>query len=323
MLNSIFESTPLSMTPEGSLNHLAIDASLLPKEDPLRHEDNLLASQMVSRQAFVHLLQSLNHPLQDNLRGFLTQFTADNSADYAVFSLFAHRFAAVINTARAGQHWRQGSPFQQALAAHWHDIQTLVISGGLTSHQFGIQLATTLEELVTGLAVITSPWGGLTALYGLAQTYASHDDLLVLDFGATGIKRGIAHKYGNHIEMLPDLKVKTFKHDGLIRAPQLQAILQQTREILPHSMPVAISLACYMNNGHPHDYHSGIYHRLGEDCEHLQTQLHHHWLPDAGYFGLALLEHDSTAAALAFQFRQPAMMVTLGTGLGSAPCPRV
>jgi hypothetical protein len=80
-------------------------------------------------------------------------------------------------------------------------------------------------------------------------------------------------------------------------------------------------LACYLKNGHPFKYSSGIYYHLEGDCENLAKALHDEWLPESGFFGLSLLEHDSTAAALAFEFKYPAMMVTLGTGLGSGPCP--
>ena len=322
MLNHPFIKHPLTMSPDGSLNHLPINSLLLHRQDPLLNQSSLTGSALVSRKALGLLLGQVRHPQAPSVRGFLTHFDALNPNDQMVLELFATRFAAIIKTARSGHAWPQANHFQQALTNHWQAIDTLVISGGLTSHLFGLQLAEKIESVCPDLAVISSPWGGLTALYGLAQTVAQKEDLLVMDFGATGVKRGVATNYGNRLSFLPDVSVSKFKTDGLIRQKGLMAIIQQTRDLLPKPMPVAISLACYLVDGHPYEYRSGIYHRLSEDSGHLSTDMHEHWLPICGLSGLALLEHDSTAAALAFRFKQPAMMVTLGTGLGSAPCPQ-
>jgi hypothetical protein len=323
MLNHRFIKHELPMHPGGSLNSLAINNLLLAPNDPLLHRPNLTGKDIVSRQAFIELLNQLNHPCQHSLRDFLTHFNADNPADHEVLTLYGTRFSAVIKTAKTGDNWKSESKFQIALKKHWQGIELLTISGGLTSHQFGIALAEFVERQFHSLDVISSPWGGTTALFGLAQTIALNENVLVMDFGSTGIKRGIAHKFGNRIELLPELRVTPHKQNGLIRKQGFLDILRITRQELDKPMQVAISVACYLNEGHPVDYYSGIYHRLGEDSKHLATDLHEQWLPDTGYQGLALLEHDSTAAALAFQLKKPAMMVTLGTGLGSAPCPKI
>jgi len=322
MLNKRLTGAPFFMTPDGSLNRLEVRAELLPSDDPLHSQFTLTAFELVSRQALVTLLQAQGHPVRSQLRPFLTHFDADQVGDQRILQLFARRLALVIQSAQQYTPWQQGNPFQVALSQYWQQMQTLVIAGGLSSHQFGIHLASRLEELLT-LSVICSPWGSVTALYGLAQTYGRPTDTLVLDFGATAIKRGIADNFGNRVEMLTPLRARDFSPDGVIRAPQLLAILRQTRAELPGPMAVAISMASYLDKGHPFDYYAGSYSRLRDDCDHLASTLDQQWLPACGFTGLALLEHDSTAAALAFQFNFPAMMVTLGTGLGSAPCPIV
>lgn len=323
MLNTRLIAAPFFMTPDGSLNRLAVSGERLAKADPLRGTANLSAYQLMSRHALIGLLQAKGHTSQGQPRAFLSQFNADRLGDRGIVDLFAQRLAVVIHSARHYAPWRQGNAFQKALSQHWQHARTLVLAGGLSSQQFGIQLACAVEARLADLSVICSPWGAHTALYGLAQTYRSPGELLVLDFGATAIKRAIAHRYGNRIDMLATLRVRDFGLNGQIRAPQLLAILRQTRAELPGPMAVAISLAAYLDHGHPFDYHAGSYSRLRQDCAHLASTLDKHWLPACGYTGLALLEHDSTAAASAFQFHFPAMMLTLGTGLGSAPCPLV
>ncbi|MEJ2045093.1 MAG: hypothetical protein P8X74_20765 [Reinekea sp.] len=323
MINQCFIEHPLSMTPEGSLNRLPVSGDLLALHDPLRHLSGLNGAQLMSRRALVDLLNTLDHPCGGKPRQFIEHFDPLNDIDSLILQLYAYRFAAVIDTARQGTGWPVQSRFTKSLTEHWNQAQTLVISGGLTCGSFGLDLARRVESLIDQIDVIASPWGSTTALFGLAQTVSFEQDLLVMDFGATGVKRGIASKYGNRMMLLPDLSVEQFKEGGLIRKGGLMAIFEQTRKQVDQPMPVAISLACYLKNGHPFDYHSGIYHRLRDDAPHLALALRDHWLPDCGFTTLALLDHDSTSAAFAFRMKQPAMMVTLGTGLGSAPCPRI
>jgi len=147
--------------------------------------------------------------------------------------------------------------------------------------------------------------------------------LLVMDFGATGIKRGLVDAQAK-LHSLPELTVDHWLNDdGLFRAEAFSAVLRDSRTLVDAALPTAISLACYMKDGQPYDYHSGVYHRLVEDSPHLALSLHQHWLPEAGLGRLVCLMHDSSAAALAFPSPVPAIMVTLGTGLGVGLCPLI
>ncbi|MEP4544609.1 MAG: hypothetical protein ABJ000_00415 [Saccharospirillum sp.] len=307
--------SPLALTPEASLNRMPVVMTGQDKPRPARY--------WVSTPALLSLIHEHNPGDERSVRQFLTTFSGEAGADQAILQTFATRLIRVIQTAHTGQAWADGSDFQRRYAHYWQSCETLVLAGGLTSGEFGQQLAHLLENALAPLNVLVSPWAGQTGLVGLAQHYGSAEPLVVMDFGATGIKRGLAYHHGNRIVPLPELTVDHWLDDqGLFRADAFRAVLKDTREHLDGRLPVAISLACYLDHGHPHDYRSGVYHRLIEDCEHLATTLHQQWLPGAGFSGLALLEHDSTAAALAFRFSKPAMMVTLGTGLGVGVCPR-
>lgn len=323
MLNRSFNRHALIMNPQGSLNKMPVNGMLLHARDPLVNQRQLTGVDLVSRRALIGLLHYVQHPSEAHLRQFISEFDGERKTDQAVLNLFSHRFAAVIKTARSGLPWLDGDEYAQRLKQHWQSIKTLTLSGGLTTGQFGLQLAEKTETLLDDIDVISSPWGGYTALFGLAQTIASEVDILVMDFGATGVKRAIAHKFGNQLTLLPELAVRDFKVEGLVRRAGFIDILAQTRQEIGYSLDVAISLACYLQDGHPFDYRSGIYHRLSEEGTHLTTDMNDSWLAEAGLGKLLYLEHDSTAAALAFQYRDPAMMVTLGTGLGSAPCPEL
>lgn len=321
MLNYPMPTTLFSMRPEGSLNRLRIDSFTLPTLDPFHGQPNITALTLASRQALIGLLTHQGHPVKNDLREFLTHYDNRRPQDQSILDQYAARLATIIQTARHYRPWQQGNAYQKTLAHHWLSIDTLVIAGGLSSFQFGIHLASKIEEHINDLAVISSPWAGQTALYGMAQKVAVRAPIVVIDFGATSVKYGIATRFGNRVDHISEIPVAPFKREGIIQPDQFQEILALIQQKLSARLPVAISLACYMHNGQPFQYTSGIYYKLQPHGQHLATTLNDQWLPTAGFGKLVLLEHDSTAAALAFKFATPAIMVTLGTGLGSAPCP--
>ncbi len=304
---------PLTLSPEASLNRLPVSVANSPFR-PARH--------WVSAQALHSLILEQNPADDRSVRRFLQNFDANRPDDARILAKYSERLASVLKTALMAENWQQGSPFQQGYAQLWQSCETLVLGGGLTSGGFGQALANQLERRLRSVSLVVSPWGGQTGLVGLAQHLNRPDDLLVMDFGATGIKRGIASRHGNRVKSLPELTVDHWlDQDGLFRADAFKQVLRDSRALVDRPLPVAISLACYLDRGHPFDYHSGVYHRLHDDCDHLATELAERWLPEAGLGSLALLEHDSTAAALAFRFPHTAIMVTLGTGLGVGLCP--
>lgn len=304
----------LTLTPDASLNRLPVKLPDGP-ERPARH--------WVSTAALHQLILQEEPGDERSVRQFLRTFDPDNDADQQVLSRYADRLAIVLNTALAADYWAGGNGFQQRYAQVWQQCQRLVLAGGLSSGAFGRALTEALSGRLSGRELVLSPYGGQTGLVGLATLWPHPDAMLVMDFGATGIKRGLAFADAK-VEPLPELTVDHWLNDaGLFRAQAFQAVLRDTRTLVGAPLPTAISLACYMKDGQPFDYHSGVYHRLVEDSPHLATTLNRDWLPSAGLGPLVSLMHDSSAAALAFPSPVPALTVTLGTGLGVGLCPVV
>ncbi|MFQ3229827.1 MAG: hypothetical protein ACI9DO_001192 [Reinekea sp.] len=325
MRNSATSNNAFTMSPEGSLNHLPVDCSGLAPGDPLFGRHIKTGAQLASSLAFQQLITELITDRMMTIRHFLDRFVISNPIHYKVLLCFSKRLTCVVKTAIEGLNWpKKPRTSLIQLIEHWRNTNTIVLSGGLTTGSFGQNLASMLEQELIGSSVIHSPWAGKTALVGMAQTVKSYEDLLAIDFGATGVKRAVASHYGNRLNELKEIPTASYTDiDGKIGKHGLIEILTQTRRELDHSMPVAISIACYLDGGHPFKYASGIYYPLEADCDNLAEALNNQWLPACGFHGLALLEHDSTAAGLAFDFTHPAMMITLGTGLGSGPCPQV
>ncbi|WP_108124233.1 hypothetical protein [Saccharospirillum mangrovi] len=309
----------LTLTPDASLNRLPVTLPGEP-ERPARH--------WVSTAALHQLILQQEPGDERSVRQFLRTFDPNNNADQQILTRYADRLMTVLNTALAAEFWAAGNAFQQRYADCWRQCQRLVLGGGLTSGAFGQALTEALSGRLSGRELVLSPYGGQTGLAGLATLWKTHEPeptrhppMLVMDFGATGIKRGLAFADAA-VEPLPELTVDHWLNDaGLFRANAFQAVLRDTRTLVGAALPTAISLACYMNGGQPFDYRSGVYHRLVEDSPNLAATLHQEWLPGAGLGALVSLMHDSSAAALAFPSPVPALTITLGTGLGVGLCP--
>ncbi|MFG1495537.1 hypothetical protein ABMA57_02810 [Saccharospirillum sp. HFRX-1] len=304
----------LTLTPEASLNRLPVALANEPIR-PARH--------WVSTQALHGLMLAEDPGDERSVRQFLRTFDSDQASDARILARYAERLTTVLKTALRADYWLAGSDFQQGYARYWQRCQRLVLGGGLSSGAFGRALTEALNGQLDGRELALSPYGGQTGLVGLTTVWHEPSPLLVMDFGATGIKRGLVDAQGN-LHSLPELNVDHWLNDdGLFRAEAFSAVLRDSRTLVGAALPTAISLACYMKDGQPYDYHSGVYHRLVEDSPHLASSLHQHWLPEAGLGRLVTLLHDSSAAALAFPASVPAIMVTLGTGLGVGLCPLI
>lgn len=304
----------MTLTPEASLNQLPVKLPDAPVR-PARH--------WVSTQALHGLMQDEDPGDERSVRQFLRTFDMRQTSDARILERYAERLRWVLKTALGADHWAAGSDFQQGYASYWRRCQRLVLGGGLSSGDFGRALHEVLSGQLDGRELLLSPWGGQTGLMGLKTLWSAPSPLLVMDFGATGIKRGLINAQGE-LHSLPELLVDHWLDDaGLFRAPALQAVLRDSRTLVGSAIPTAIGLACYMKDGQPYDYHSGVYHRLIDDSPNLAASLDQHWLPDADLGRLVRLMHDSSAAALAFPSPVAAIMVTLGTGLGVGLCPTV
>lgn len=302
----------LTLTPEASLNRLPVSLDGEPTR-PARH--------WVSTQALHALMLDEEPGDERSVRQFLRTFDAHRPSEARILSRYAERLGAVLNTALGADHWAGGSAFQQRYAQYWRRCQRLVLGGGLSSDAFGRALIEALSDQLLGRDLALSPYGGQTGLVGLATLWSEPSPLLVMDFGATGIKRGLVDGNGK-LHSLAELNVDHWLNEaGLFRAEALRAVLSDTRALVGTALPTAISLACYMKDGQPYDYHSGVYHRLVDDSPNLASSLDRHWLAEAGLGRLVSLMHDSSAAALAFPSPVPTIMVTLGTGLGVGLCP--
>lgn len=223
----------------------------------------------------------------------------------------------------------------------WAGIRQVILGGGLVSGHLGhIICEVVLEILREGgcddLIVRLSPYRTALPVIGVAR-YAPQDCNMALAFdgGQTAIKRALAI-FGRtglrEIHLLPSIPTEgdnpaTIPENHITRAAwqldRILTIIDQTRveamnaHHAPLHMPVLVSLALPMRNGHPLITQHGTYmlwtHLADNARDLLAGKLAERW----GVRVPVVLEHDGTAAAAGHPGEPvPTAVLTLGTAIG-------
>jgi hypothetical protein len=161
--------------------------------------------------------------------------------------------------------------------------------------------------------------------------------MLLFDFGGTAVKRAIVAYTDNQLaqwQHLPALPSPCEPAHHLHRTPpevaafadHVLTMIEQTwraaerplrlRSVQALAPTIAVSLACYLQDGQPLPSEMGCYGRLQLLSHNLQT-----WLADqlSQRLGQPIhlhLYHDGTAAALAYAGREETAVIMLGTAVG-------
>lgn len=231
-----------------------------------------------------------------------------------------------------GRHW-----------AFWAGINTVWVGGGLVAGHLGPIAVRATGRVVhdagfPDFAVHLSPHGAELPLVGLSRLApAGAGAMLLFDFGHTAVKRAIATYADNQLtqwQPLPALPSPCEPAHHLHRTPpevaafadRILTLIEQTwraaerplrfRSVQASASTIAVSLACYLQNGQPPPSEMGCYGRLQILSPNLQT-----WLADqlSQRLGQPIhlhLVHDGTAAALAYAGRGETAVIMLGTAVG-------
>jgi hypothetical protein len=220
----------------------------------------------------------------------------------------------------------------------WRAVGRIYLGGGLLAGQLGPHAVQAARELLAesgeaDLALEHAPYAAHLPLIGLARS-APHGAarMLLLDFGQTSIKRGVAHYQAGRLTRLhvwpnaPTVCGELFEP-----APSIDTLRERWRRMVEViaagwaavppserlSMPVGISLACYLIDGHPAPGDLGCYGALQGLCAHLTTFMHEEIARRLGQAIELTALHDGTAAATAYAGHDRAVVITLGTAIGS------
>ncbi len=220
---------------------------------------------------------------------------------------FGRRLGHLIATLTAPEHEEKDvSEWRAAYLRYWSDIREVWLGGGLAA-ALGVHLVEA-ARLRSGVRVEMAHDPGVLALIGLARTrpYGTAPRV-VLDFGHSLVKRGVAFYSGGRLQHLHRLPP--------IMAPVTAAIVEFVVDIVAETLTIArhgygdpdgvvrVSIASYVRDGRPYDTRSlyapvtadAIAHAAGIDVQ---------------------LEHDGTSAARGVVPTAAAAVILLGTSLG-------
>jgi hypothetical protein len=266
--------------------------------------------------------------------------TARAAAD-AVARQFGERIGWLLVTLRRGDPAsRLARPdWDDSYWRHWANISTVYLGGGVAGGQIGPQLVehasgTLAAAGMADCSIRLAEWPSLLPLIGAARMAPPETDtMVVLDFGQTLVKRGIAgYQAGDlaRLSVLPALPAHTI---GLRGSPEalvdgvqrlgvgisetVAEVWRSAGDMESHVIPVILaSVASYFRDGQPLARQGGPYAALLDLSENLED-----WL--SARLSLTLqrpmrvrLLHDGTAAAQAMAGERDAAVITFGTALG-------
>lgn len=248
---------------------------------------------------------------------------------------YGHSLAIVLLTLKQGKAENRAArrDWSEAHWQYWADIDTVWLGGGLAAGNMGDIVTHAAQSLVHELGysdyrIQLAPQGANLALVGTQKLLNNHEkSSLLFDFGHTTVKRGICV----HGEMVTLPRMSAHCPGGKYREgtpaeaeEQLSYMLQlieQTwneakREGYSLSNEMAVSLACYLFEGHPAPQDLGCYGQLQLLTSHLQTFLAEQLSQTLNKKINLHLIHDGTAAALVYDGSPNTAVLTLGTAVG-------
>lgn len=222
--------------------------------------------------------------------------------------------------------------------SHWASIRQVFLGGGVVSGEVGQQVAeraarVLAEADVADCTVTVAPWPENMPLVGAARAAPEASSTVVLDFGHSYVKRGLAQARDGYLAALRTAPRKPATMADLAsgREPAIEevhgladsmvetmvATWRAAHSVDPDlSTTIMASIASYVRDGQPLPRQGGAYPQLLRLAEDVQGWLSERVSEAVGRPLSVTLMHDGTAAAHALAGEPYAAVIMLGTSLG-------
>jgi len=334
---------PLRLTKAASLNRtVLVDLAGADADLVGRHAYDLLrleALESLAAEHGIHAGQRTDVPRR--LRAALgSEDLAEVDRARRVVAVFGQRLGHLVATLRLGDDdasaWRTAyegaSSWRTAYCQHWRSVDRVWLGGGVVAALGGGLLQSARAEArrlgVDDSTLDLAPHPDVLALVGAARTRATPaPGSIVLDFGYSSVKRGIAHFQGGalrRLEVLRGLPLGPLGLGSQSRADEvmhavigvIRATFQEAQDNDPAASldaEVGVSLATYLTDRRPFPS-SELYDLLTDvDLDTLTAEL---TLATGAPLHVRFI-HDGTAAAAALPSNGRDGIIVLGTSLGA------
>lgn len=250
-----------------------------------------------------------------------------------IASAKARYFSHLLRTLKSGANHSARPEWDEAQWEHWSSIRQIVLGGGQLRGNYGRAIHEHVFHLLADLEVdiSLSRFGAVLPLIGAAR-FAPADTpaAIVMDFGTTTIKRGMAQYDGgrlNQLQVLPalpsncDEKTDTTQSRWTEFWKAIGKTWQDFMRIQGEPPPaILISMATYLKDGQAYEQR-GCYHLLRQLSPNFQDFLIQEIKKETDQIPYLRLIHDGTAAASAYAGYDKTAVITLGTwfGIGFSP----
>jgi hypothetical protein len=208
----------------------------------------------------------------------------------------------------------------------WGSIRTVHLGGGLVTGKMGVWMLKGVRIITTNagsnLAIDLAHYPQHLPLFGAARYIATGQKSYMLDFGGTYVKRGFAQYGSDGLKQLTLLSSveSAFTNDVIdVRDTMVDIIAETAKDFDAPIIPV--SIAAYVDaNGQPLIAQGGIYMQLAQLSDDVPAMLSELVSKRIGKPVTIKLLHDGSAAASFYAPEANAVVLMLGTAIGSGYC---
>lgn len=292
---------------------------------------DLVSSAALTRAIEAHAEALAIAPTEDNLHIAYFQRLADsNEAAVAIARQMGRCFGFLLVALKRGDALNREKNAEKDAAywAYWSQVDTIYLGGGLADGDFGRLLVEAaqgvLEDYDIAIQLRIAHHPRHLGILGAARYVSTGQQAIALDFGGTLVKRARATYSASglqHVELLPSLPVEFDLYTG---EGQEQAIFDTFVSLLvdvyqlDDAPVIPVSISAYTSpDGQPLMAQGGIYMHMSRLSDNLPKLLSQTVSQRVGRDVTVKLLHDGSAAAAFFAPLDHAVVITLGTAIGS------
>ncbi|MAU10277.1 MAG: hypothetical protein CL607_10680 [Anaerolineaceae bacterium] len=292
---------------------------------------DLVSSHALSQAIIVQAESLAINPAEQDLHAvYFQRLAAADDAAIAIAQQMGRYFGFMLVALKRGDalNRQKNAEKDAAYWDYWSQVDRVFLGGGLSEGEFGRLLVSSaqaiLQQYALDVQLSIAAYPRSLGLLGAARHVSTGEQALVLDFGSTRVKRGRAFYSDAGLQQVQVLPSIPAGFDVFVAAGQEQAIFERFVALLVDAYQpqdadlIPVSISAYVTpTGQPVLTQSGIYMHMSHLSDDLPALLSETVSQRVGRSVAVKLLHDGSAAASTYAPLDHAVVITLGTAIGS------